>query len=124
MRSERQAPSIVGTGRSFAEGPLLTGLLSPGDDPRRKEVLRTREVAQTPSHLWAVVGGKRFQKTNGAPVVPLGGVAMSPDGQFLVTQIPVPEVPVSWETLYPPPNPTSAYRIKAGVASRRNDGLW
>ena len=34
---------------------------------------------------------------------PEGDFALSPDGQSLVTELKVPEVPASWETLYPAP---------------------
>ena len=39
-------------------------------------------------------------------------LALSPDGRSLVTTLPVPEVPASWETLYPPPFASSPYRIR------------
>src|SRR5207244_2652137 len=38
----------------------------------------------------------------------------SPDGGSLVTKLPVPEVPSSWETLYPPPYASAHFRIHAG----------
>jgi dipeptidyl aminopeptidase/acylaminoacyl peptidase len=104
VRAERRAPAIVGTGRYlldllFPEGPSRIGWLS-----RR-------------NYLWAVVDGKRFEvKHDGAPLVPEpeGYLALSPDGRSLVTTLPVPEVPASWETLYPPPFASSRIRIHAG----------
>jgi len=90
MQAKRQAPVIVGTGRSLYE------LLFP-DDPRGRQL-------SPHSYLWAVVDGKRFEvKQNGEPISPNGGLALSPDGGSLVTTLPVPEIPLSWETLYPPP---------------------
>jgi dipeptidyl aminopeptidase/acylaminoacyl peptidase len=90
VQAEREAPVIVGTGRSLSE------LLLP-DDPRVRRLSSRR-------HLWAFVDGKRFEvKQNGAPILPNGGLALSPDGGSLVTTLPVPEIPLSWETLYPPP---------------------
>ena len=43
-----------------------------------------------------------------------GNFALSPDGQSLITQEVVPEVPVSWETLYPPPFASFPFRIRVG----------
>ena len=55
-------------------------------------------------YLWAVVDGRRFEvKQNGKPISPNGGLALSPDSGSLVTTLPVAEIPLSWETLYPPP---------------------
>jgi len=94
-------PAIVGTGRNLVE------LLFP-DDPV------TASMASSPSYLWAVIGGKRFEvKHNGAPLVTEGGVTLSPDGHSLATILPVAEVPLSWESLYPP-YVSSLARIHAG----------
>jgi dipeptidyl aminopeptidase/acylaminoacyl peptidase len=90
MQVEREASVIVDTGRSLYE------LLFP-DDPQGR---------QLPPHgyLWAVVDGRRFEvKQNGKPISPNGGLALSPDSGSLVTTLPVAEIPLSWETLYPPP---------------------
>jgi dipeptidyl aminopeptidase/acylaminoacyl peptidase len=98
-RAEAQAAALVGTERSLAE------LLFPED---------RRFLPSTPSYLWAVISGKRFEvNQDGAPVVP-GELALSPDGSSLVTTLPVREVPSSWETLYPPPFESSPYRIRPG----------
>jgi len=103
-KAELQTPAVVGTGRSLIE------LLFP-DDPR---------FFSSPSRLWAVLGGRRFEvKHDGAYIVPDGSLALSPDGSFLVTILAVPEVPPSWETLYPPPYASSHGRIHAGRNSAR-----
>lgn len=101
-RAERQGPAIVGTGRS------LFPLLWP-DDPNMLILV------SSVNRLWAVVGGKPFEvKHDGHPLVPGGHLALSPDGQSVVATLPVPEVPKSWETLYPPSIASSPYRIRAG----------
>ncbi|MGA2335016.1 MAG: hypothetical protein ABSG08_06535 [Terriglobales bacterium] len=109
MRDEGHEPSIVGTGRSLSE------LLLP-DDPITTMIVSGRK------YLWAVVGGKRFEvKPDGVPSVLFGeDLALSPDGGSLVTTVPVPEVPPSWETLYPPSFASSPYRIRAGHADARS----
>jgi len=43
-----------------------------------------------------------------------GDLALSSDGRSLVTKLWLPEVPSSWETLYPPPFASSVFRIHAG----------
>jgi dipeptidyl aminopeptidase/acylaminoacyl peptidase len=102
MEDELQAPAIVGTGRRLYElvlpdDPTAVRLSSPG------------------SILWAVAGAERFEvKHNGAPIVPKGSLALSPNGDSLVTILPVTEVLSSWETLYPPPYPSDRLRIQAG----------
>ncbi len=113
-QAERQSPAMVVTGRSLYE------LLFP-DDPRMVSFFSGRR------YLWAVVGGKPFEvKQNGAPVASgqvmgvfdesLSDLALSPDGRSLVTTLQVPEVPASWETLYPPPpyHPSDPHGIQAG----------
>jgi len=100
--AERQAPAIDGTGRS------LFPLLWP-DDPNMLILVSSL------NRLWAVVGGKPFEvKHDGDPLVPGRHLALSPDGQSVVTTLPVPEVPKSWETLYPPSFASSPNRIRAG----------
>ena len=101
MRGEIQAPAIVGTGRTAEE------IIFP-DDSLIVSTLTTY-------YLWAVVGGRRFEvKHDGAPLIPEGNLSLSPDGQSLVTQLVVPDVPLSWETLYPSPEASYPYRIQAG----------
>jgi dipeptidyl aminopeptidase/acylaminoacyl peptidase len=105
-RAERQAAATVGTDRNLVE------LLFP-DDPI------TLATSWPPSYLWAVVGDKRFKvKPGGTPLIrgdiPGNSIAMSPDGGSVIAALPVPDVPPSWETLYPPPFASAAYRIRAG----------
>jgi len=103
MQAERYGPAIVGTGR------YLTQLLFPED-------LRFLSRRQ---YLWAVVGGKRFEvKHDGAPINP-NGLALSPDGRSLVTKLSVSEVPVSWETLYPPLYTSDPSRFHAGGTAHK-----
>jgi dipeptidyl aminopeptidase/acylaminoacyl peptidase len=100
---EREAASVVGTGRSLYE------LILP-DDPT------TARIAPPRISLWAVIGSKRLEvKRDGAPLGNFGSFALSPDGKSLVTTLPVLDVPSAWETLYPPPPSTvSKNRIHAG----------
>ena len=95
-------PSVatVGTGRRLSQ------LLFPG---------RIRKNY----YLWAIVDGKRFEvENNGTPFLPALGarssLALSPDGQSVVTQVVVANVPSDWETLYPPPNPSYPWRNRGG----------
>jgi dipeptidyl aminopeptidase/acylaminoacyl peptidase len=117
LQTERDAPAIAGSERPLYE--LLYSLLFP-DDARTVRVLSYR------NYLWAFVDGKRFEaKNSGTPIVLYGffGTAMvlSPDGRSLVTTLPVPEVPSSWETLYPPPYASSPYRIRPGRQDLQSD---
>ena len=100
-KAERQASAIVGTGHSLFQ------LLLPNDPVA---------TSSSPSgYLWAAVGGKSFEvKHDGAPLVPGGDFALSPDGRSLVTTLSVPKIPSSWETLYPPPYANYPYRAKPG----------
>jgi len=102
LHEERQAAAMVGTGRSLFE------LILP-DEP-------ITAWSMSSSHrLWAVVGGKRFEVKNGGTLLLSGAdFALSPDGQSLVTQQVVPEVPISWENLYPPPFASDHHRIRPG----------
>jgi hypothetical protein len=104
MQVERQAPAMVGTGRTAKE------LLFP-DDPITVSTLSSRH------YLWAVVSGQRSEvrKSDGAPIVlSERNVALSPGGRFLIAQEMVPEVPASWEILYPPALASSPLRIRVG----------
>jgi len=103
LQSERaQTPAILGTGRSLEQ--LLL------EDPRL--------VSSPRKYLRAVIDGKRSEvRNNGAPILfydPPRGLALSPEGHSLVATLPIPEVPVSWEMLYPPPHASSPWRIRAG----------
>lgn len=95
------APAIVGTHHS------LYDLLFPAS-PIVREML-SRDL------LWAVVRGKQFQvNQNGRPLVlSTRNMALSPDGRYLATTMPVVNVPLSWEAQFPPPFPSSAFRIRA-----------
>ena len=102
-RKKPESAAIIGTGRSLYE------LLFP-DTPINRSFYDRRS-----KDLWAVVDGKRVAvKTIASPFGFDTPLALSPDGQSLVTTIPVPEVPLSWETLYPPPFASSRSRIHAG----------
>jgi dipeptidyl aminopeptidase/acylaminoacyl peptidase len=101
---ERQPAAIVGTGRSLYE------LIFPNEPI-------TVQTFSAPSRLWAVVSGKRREvKENGQSLVrsvlSWRDLALSPDGQSLVAQLVVPEVPSSWETLYPPPYSSYPYSYR------------
>lgn len=105
ISGERELPAIVGTGRDLAR------LILP-DDPLSLELVHR-------NYLWVVDGGKRFElKSKGVPIVLFDysarHLALSPDGKSLVTRLPVPKVPETWETLYPPPFTSSVSRIRAG----------
>jgi len=107
LQNGRRAPAIIVTGHS------LWDLLLPDD-----QVAVRQSLTYTTPILWAVVDGKRFEvKHDGIPIVSSESLALSPDGTSLVTVMPVPEVPVSWETLYPPSYASSVSRIQAGHKS-------
>jgi dipeptidyl aminopeptidase/acylaminoacyl peptidase len=72
------------------------------------------------SELWAVVDGRRFLVRNrsGQPIpIRFDGqmaLALSPDGQSVVTALTVNDVPQEWVAMYPSAYPSGAYSIKAG----------
>lgn len=73
------------------------------------------------SELWAVRAHKRFcvvdHSSGHAIPIHLEGqrsLALSPDGLSVVTALTVSNVPLEWETLYPPPFPAFPYRVRAG----------
>ena len=114
VQAERQTPAIVGTGKSLFQ------LLFP-DDPKV-----VRSLLSPRTHLWAIVGGKRFEvKRDGAPLDLEGDFALSPDGASLVTTLPAPTIPSSWEMLYPPPltsypdHDRQHYLIRAGTSAHQ-----
>ena len=99
---ERSAAAVVGTGRWF-QGLLLS-----------RNPMTDRFLQRIP-HLWAVAGGKPFEvKQDGTGVLFAEDLALSPDGSSLVMNLPVADVPLSWETSYPPPYPSDPDRIHAG----------
>jgi dipeptidyl aminopeptidase/acylaminoacyl peptidase len=102
-QTEHQSPATVGTGRSLFELIL-------SDDSRVKTFL-TRTYL-----LRAVIGGNRLTIEHDGAALELStaDIVLSPDGLSLATAVPVPDVPSLWETLYPPPFPSSAYRVRAG----------
>jgi dipeptidyl aminopeptidase/acylaminoacyl peptidase len=98
----RDSPAIVGTGRHVME------LISP-DDPITKEFSRPK------SYLWAVLGGSPFEvKDDGAAISPARELALSPDNQTVVTRTKAPNIPSSWERLFPPPYPSDPDRLQPG----------
>jgi dipeptidyl aminopeptidase/acylaminoacyl peptidase len=104
-QAERQSPEIVGTGRRLGQ------LILPNDPV-------VMEYSSPRASLWARVSGQRFQvKRNGTSIFPEGDLALSPDGSSLVTTLKVPDVPPSWEKLYPPASESSGPRIHAGHES-------
>ena len=99
----REAAAVVGTGRSLFE------LILPSDPV-------TKYIQRSALNVWAVIGGKRFMlKRHGLPLKFFDeDLALSPDGNSLVTKMPVSNVPVAWELLYPPPFDSDTYRIHSG----------
>ena len=90
LRAEHEAPAIVGTGRSISQ--LLTG------DPAKYGDHRN-------FYLWAVIGGKRFEvKQNGAPLLPDGELALSPDSSSVVAALPIPDAAPVISALLPASN--------------------
>jgi len=107
--SEGRATSIVGAGRS------LNSLIFPED------TYSPTSPFHDLSELWAVTNGQRFQvkeKLSGRELYlhqdGQDALALSPDGRFVVTARAVEVVPKEWETTYPPPSSSSAYRIAGG----------
>ncbi|HEV2398787.1 MAG TPA: hypothetical protein VGS27_17715 [Candidatus Sulfotelmatobacter sp.] len=99
--NERSGAAIVGTGRT------LWNLLFPQEQT-------TGSHFRHP-HLWAVNAGKPFEvKHLGLPIVPMSDLALSPDGTSVITQLPLLDVPPSWEALYPPALKSAAFRIRGG----------
>jgi len=106
---ESQATSIVGTGK------VLNGLLFPENlYPSR---IKTHDLSQ----LWAVVDGRRFlirDRSSGHPL-PIHffgeqALSLAPNGRIAVTAMALSTIPSKWEALYPPPVPSSPYRIRKG----------
>jgi dipeptidyl aminopeptidase/acylaminoacyl peptidase len=106
--AEGQAVAIVGTGR------LLDDLLFPADQSPHK-------ARYGRSELWAVVGGQPFQvkdRASGQALVLFmegqADLALSPNGESVVTALAVEEIPPDWEQRYLPPFAASPYRLHAG----------
>jgi dipeptidyl aminopeptidase/acylaminoacyl peptidase len=109
-RKQKNISSIVATGRS------LHDLLFAGED-ESSAVFKLDDL----SELWAVVDGTRFHVHDTASGKPISlyragqnALAISPDGHSAVAALAVGTIPAEWERLYPPPAPSSAYRIRAG----------
>src|SRR5882672_7608301 len=107
--TEGQAAALVGTGRS------LFDLLFPADQNSQIASVTDR------SELWAVVGDKPFRVKDRASDQALvlfaegqRNLALSPDGQSLITALAVAEIPSAWEQRYPPPYEAYPYRLRAG----------
>src|SRR5208282_1165635 len=102
-QTDRKLPAIVGTGRSSIE------LLFPNDNV-------TEKLFSNRAKLWAVVEGNRLEvKSQDAALAFVGGdLALSPDGNSVVTQLPVAEVSPTWEKLYAPPFASYLAPIRAG----------
>ena len=85
-QSKREEPSTVVTGRDFYH------VFFPDIEAKRDA---------HGINLWAVVDGKRFQVKNQSVLLAFasGALALSPDGRSVITMVPVPDVPASWETL-------------------------
>jgi dipeptidyl aminopeptidase/acylaminoacyl peptidase len=106
IQVERSGAAFVGTGRT------LWNILFP-------EEQTTGHVFRHPL-LWAVSGGKPFEvQHRGVPIVPAWDLVLSPDGRSVITQLPVPDVPPSWEALYPPALKSSGVRIHGGPQDLR-----
>jgi hypothetical protein len=107
---ESRAPAIIGTGRS-----LLDLMFPPNSYPSLMSELN--DV----SDLWTVMDGKRFRVTEKSSGQPFhlytegqNALALSPNLSSVVTALPLRNIPREWESLYPPPEPSSQYRIRAG----------
>jgi hypothetical protein len=110
--AEGQAAAIVGTERSFYD------LMFPAD---KNTDVAADDSPFDRSELWAVVGGEPFRVEDGASNQALVlfdegllNLALSPDGQSVLTALAVAEIPSAWEKLYRPPFAASAYRLRAG----------
>jgi hypothetical protein len=77
-----------------------------------------------PSHqwIWFVAGSRHFQiMDRGVPVgswadfSDIPDLVISPDGRYLVTTLPVADIPAAWDTLYPPPYPSYPHHFRPGA---------
>jgi dienelactone hydrolase len=107
---ERDAPQFVGTGRA------LSSIIFPEESTG--ESIWVHDL----SELWVVIDGVRLpmmDRSSGRPLpIHLLGesaLALSPDGRSVATALTVRSIPHEWEALYPPPLPSSPYRIRAGA---------
>lgn len=103
--ARQQSAATVATGHSLYQ------LLFPDSRIGRAASLSSFDKPR----LFAVLNSRHFEVRNGSrTVTPFGGLGISPDGTSVITALPVPEVPTSWEVLYPPPYPSAPNRIHAG----------
>jgi hypothetical protein len=97
--------AIIGTGKD------LSSLMFPEESGSPENSER--------GELWAVVSGRRFKLKDPASgrslTIYSEELALSPDGQSLVTALPLDVVPAEWEKLYPPPPlPAGGFKVQAG----------
>ena len=111
LDAERRGPETVGTDRTLYE------LLLPENPLAR---MTSSSSSYRNLNLWAVIDGESFKVKSASALLPLIGetLCLSPDGHSLVTELPVADVPQSWETLYPSSYPRSSglskFRILGG----------
>lgn len=106
-QAERHAAGVTVTGR------WLGDIIFPPD-------LYPLMAQTNRGELWAVVDGRTVQVRNKDGTA-LGlflegelNFALSPDGRSLITALAFAEIPVAWETRYPPPFPSDFLRLRAG----------
>ena len=94
-----------------------------GDEPTLYDVALPEKMQMTGdrSELWAAVGVPPAPVVNPTTRQPIavypegtGNMALSPDGESLVTILAVEDIPKEWESKYPPSYPGFATLIKAG----------
>src|SRR5882762_3179337 len=111
MEQQGHIPAVSLNGRS------LVGIIFPGDTALQE----TLDARLSRSTVWAVVDGRRHRLTDraGMPLTLRQGLdpdtaALSPNGRWLVTSVPVRTVPEDWATLYPAPYPGSLAHVRTG----------
>lgn len=105
LQQDIGAPFRVGTGQSFSS------LIFPSQE---SAYIQRAE-------LWAADGTKPAivkDRSTGAPIIlyedGTRDLTLSPNGKTVVTLRPVVNIPVEWESLYPPPFPNDTYRVRSG----------
>lgn len=111
--SESHATSVVGTGRTFPD------LMFPKD---RYLVRHQHDL----SELWALRNEKRFRVEDRSCHEPFfvhsGGqrvLALSPNGRFVLTALPIKVVPPEWDALFRPKWASYPRQLRAGVQDNR-----
>lgn len=117
---EGRLPAIVGTGRSLVDLVLPAAAAAAGFDDR--------------CDLWAATGGPPHPVIAPGELQPTAiyldgqrALALSPDATTVATSIAIANVPTDWEASYPPLNPNTAYRLRAGhqdLGAVRTFGLY